>query len=149
MAQRPDDARTARRSEDTTDPNNPPNSMINEKTRSRAFWSYVGPILALFVIVGIVLIYWLSRGPVQQPNTERRQGQPIGTSGQRWPTEQSDGGFNPAPRPRGTRDELKYRGGDSKPVEGFDSADTVKPSANEQPTRDDRQPQAPEAAPTR
>lgn len=122
-----DDFQTSERYEETVDPKNPPNAIINQPTINRAFWSYVGPILALFVIAGIALLYWMSRGPVEQRPASAPGGDAIGTAGERAPDPGSPGGFEPRPRPGSTADELKVRGAtDEKPVPGFDDALTLK-----------------------
>jgi hypothetical protein len=98
---------------ETTDPRNPPNSMVSRETRRAAFWSYFGPVLALFVIVGIALIYWANRGPAPRERVD--VGDAIGTAGERSPGESSPGGFEPQGRPGSTRDELERRGAGQRP----------------------------------
>jgi hypothetical protein len=122
-----DDFRTPEQYEETVDPKNPPNSVANPATRRAAFWSYVGPILVLFAVFGIGLTYWMSNTAVH-PTADNREGQPIGTAGERSPGESTAGGSDPAPRPNNTRDELEYRGADSskKPVAGFNEELTLK-----------------------
>ena len=84
------------------DPANPPNSMIAPETRRAALLSYLGPILALFVIVGVAMIYWMNRGPDM---TDIRDEDTIGTVGR------EPGGFDPGPDPDSARDEIEFRGG--------------------------------------
>jgi hypothetical protein len=66
--------------------------------------SYLGPVVALFVIVGIALIYWGNRGPVE-PDPGGREADSIGTAGSSSP-----GGRDPGPDFDATRDELEFRG---------------------------------------
>ena len=61
MAEPRNDWGRPERYEDTVDPRNPPNSVINPHVRTTAFWAYLGPILAMFIIIGIALIYWMTR----------------------------------------------------------------------------------------
>src|SRR5688572_13556557 len=86
---------------ETVDPRNPPNSVLSPKVREAAFWVYFGPLLAICVIVGIALLYWMTR---DEPNEDVTA--PIGTAG-----EQTPGGGSPDPRPDSTSEEIKNRGG--------------------------------------
>ena len=52
------------RSDEIDDPTNPPNVLLRPENRRAALWSYLGPVIALFAIVGVALIYWVNRGPV-------------------------------------------------------------------------------------
>jgi hypothetical protein len=101
----PPRGRTPERYEDTIDPKNPPNSVTRPQVRSAAVWWYLGSVIALFVLVGIALIYWLAANPrpslTQDPQIDRA----VGTSGDTTP-----GGHDPMPRFRNTEDELKFRG---------------------------------------
>ena len=99
MAEPQNDRHTPEHYEETTDPKNPPASVVNQGVGSAALLSYLGPLLVFFVVVGLALIYWANRAPVRPDPEDQQQ---IGTSG-----------FDPAPRPDSTADELKYRGGDS------------------------------------
>jgi len=57
----------------------------------------------MFVLVGVGLILWMTAHPT--PKADAAEKQMVGTSGYRL-----DGGHNPHPQPKSTRDELKYRG---------------------------------------
>jgi hypothetical protein len=94
---------TPERYEETRNPKNPPNSVLRPQVRSAALYWYVGSILVMAVLVGVALIFWMAAHP--RPTSGGSRAQPVGTSGYRL-----DGGHNPNPRPRNTRDELKYRG---------------------------------------
>jgi hypothetical protein len=100
----PRDIRTPE-TEDTYNPQNPPNSLLRRDTRQRALMSYLGPVILLFVVAGIALIYWANRGPAA-PDRDDREQDAVGTVG----GGSKEGGFNPAPEFGTTRDELKFRG---------------------------------------
>lgn len=103
------DEHTPERYEDTRQANNPPNSMLAPSTRRAALWSYLGPVVVLFVVIGIALIYWANRGPALQERGDIEQA--VGTAGNTTP-----GGFEPQGRPESTRDEIERRGGvDTRP----------------------------------
>ena len=104
---------TPERYDETRDPHNPPNVMVNSHTRNLAFWSYVGPLLAFCAIVAVGLVYWLSRGPVAPDPGDVAESQSIGTAGERSPATDTPGGGDPAPRPNSAADEVRFRGGDS------------------------------------
>jgi len=61
MAEPRNDWARPERYEDTVDPHNPPNSVLQPNVGSTALWAYLGPIVALFIIIGIALIYWATR----------------------------------------------------------------------------------------
>jgi hypothetical protein len=88
-------------SEDPENPKNPPNSLLRLETRRRALLSYVLPVVVLFVIVGIALVYWMVRPAT--PGGDREE-YAVGTVGR------GPGGFDPAPEPGDTKDEVEFRG---------------------------------------
>jgi hypothetical protein len=90
------------RSDEITDPDNPPRVLLRPKARRAALWSYLGPVIALFVIVGVALVYWVNRGPAADAPADRGA---IGTVGR-----DSAGGGDPQPAFDSTVDELKHRG---------------------------------------
>lgn len=98
--------------EETEHPRNPPNAVVNQRARSQAFWSYMGPLIALFAILAVALIYWMGRGPGREPGNSSPS--PIGTSGaQGEPTPSPNfesGGQDPRPHPSTTREELERKG---------------------------------------
>src|SRR5215217_6319149 len=104
--QRSDD--TPRRYEETTQPQNPPNSVLNKDTRRAAVLSYFVPVVVLFVVIGIALVYW-SNQPSRSESGDRDRAE-IGTTGS------TDGGSQPEPRPDNPRDEINYRGQDLSPI---------------------------------
>ena len=93
---------TPERYEDTTDPKNPPNSIVHpHAVGSTALYWNLGAIVVILVLVGVGAIFWLAAHP-QADSTEDRV---IGTS-----SYHTEGGHDPDPRIRTTRDELKFRG---------------------------------------
>ena len=106
MPQQPiDDERSGPHYSETVAPSNPPNAVLNEPVRRAAVWTYLGLIVVFFLIIGAALLFWPgTRG--LQPADERSDPSAVGTSGDRSP-----GGFEPAPRPDDTADELEFRGG--------------------------------------
>jgi hypothetical protein len=113
MAEPQNSRHTPEQYEETTDPKNPPKSVLNPQVQKAALGSYLGVLVAFVVIVAVALLYWSTRGPAQLDPEDRDQ---IGTTGvpdgERGNRERTPGGFNPAPRPDSTIDELKYRGVD-------------------------------------
>ena len=76
--------------DETRRPENPPNSVLSKSTRRAAIGSYLGPVIVLFVIVGLGLIYWSNRGPSQPDRDTTHTG--VGTTGENGP-----GAFDPRP----------------------------------------------------
>jgi len=111
MAERRDDWNAGANYDETRDPANPPNSVLNQRARNAAFWSSFGPLIVLTIVVGLGLVYWSARGPAAPDRPERQQA--VGTSGDTTP-----GGFEPEGRPDSTRDELERRGGVDDPAQG-------------------------------
>lgn len=97
-----------RRYEETTHPKNPPNSVLNKGARRAAVWSYFAPIVVLFVVIGVGLLYWSNR-PAHS-DTKQTERSEVGTVGS------TEGGFDPHPPPSSAREEIKFRGGDLEPI---------------------------------
>lgn len=116
MAQPQDDRHMPERYEETHDPRNPPNAVINPEVRRTALRVYLGPIVVLFVVVGLGLIYWANRSPVvnDDPSEVGTTGEQIDAVGERGGGT-SPGGFDPQGRPDSTRDELERRGAGERP----------------------------------
>jgi hypothetical protein len=102
------------RDADPNAPQNPPQSVANPDVRRTALRTYLLPIVGLFLVVGLVLLYWASRPPA----TERAANQPdredahvAGTAGERNPDENSPGGSEPQRTPDSTADEIEHRTG--------------------------------------
>lgn len=110
------DNRGVQASDETTHPQNPPNSVLSKGARRAAVWSYFVPVVVLFAVIGLALVYWSN-----QPRRADVPNEPseIGTTGQ------TDGGFNPTPRPNDASDEIKYRGGDLSPVTSISGLGSV------------------------
>ena len=131
MADPLNDERMPERYEETRDPKNPPNSVANDAVRSLALKAYLGPLVALFIVIGLGLIYWANRGPVRDDDgavgtTGERAERSLDAVGERGDGD-SPGGKEPTPRPESTRDELESRGVDSKAADlpGFTAENTV------------------------
>ena len=99
---------TPRRYEETTQPQNPPNSVLNKGARRSAVLSYFVPVVVLFAFIGIVLVYWSNQPPHSKTDGPDRT--EIGTAGR------TDGGSQPEPTPGNPSDEIKYRGKDLSPI---------------------------------
>jgi hypothetical protein len=103
----PRDRHTAEQYNETRDPKNPPNSVVQPEVGRATRWGFLLPLVVLTVVAGILWVFWLSRPP-RRPDANRT-GTPteaIGTAGERTP-----GGVNPGPRPDSTKEELEFRGG--------------------------------------
>src|SRR5688572_1312245 len=92
--------------EETEDPRNPPNSVLQPEVRRTARWTFLTPIVILTVVAALAWTYFFVRGP--RPNQEVEAQGVTGTGG-----DSEAGGFNPDPTPGDTSDELKYRGAGS------------------------------------
>jgi hypothetical protein len=104
--QRSDD--TPRRYDETTAPQNPPNIMLSKETRRAAVWSYFVPVVVLFLVVGVALVYWANQPRHRGTDADDRA--EIGTTGR------TDGGFDPKPKPNNTGDEIQFRADDLTPI---------------------------------
>lgn len=95
--------------EETVDPKNPPNSVLQPAVRRATVTTFVGGIVILFLIVGAALIYWNASNRRIEPDPGLRgDSQEVGTAGERTP-----GGGSADPSAGSTRDELEFRGGDA------------------------------------
>jgi hypothetical protein len=117
MAEQGNDEGTPRRYEETTEPQNPPNSVLSKDARRATVLSYFVPIVVLFVVVGIALVYWSNQPEHSQ--TQDRDRSEIGTVGR------TDGGNQPETRPDTVRDEIQYRGNDLAPITSVDQLKDV------------------------
>jgi len=90
---------TPRRYDETTQPQNPPNSVLNRNARRAAVLSYFVPVVVLFVVIGIALVYW-SNQP-ERSRSDARDRAAVGTVGR------TDGG-QPEPKADSPREEIKY-----------------------------------------
>lgn len=101
--------------EETTDPRNPPNSVVRPAARRKAVRTYVGGIAALFLIVAALLLYWTARD--DGAGAEQPEASAVGTGGGGEPLRDGDspGGFDPQERPDSTSEELERRGAGERP----------------------------------
>jgi hypothetical protein len=97
--------------DETSQPQNPPNSIVNKGARRAFLTSYFAPLIVLFVIAGLGLIYWSNRGPSEPDRDTTHTG--VGTTGENGP-----GAFDPRPRASNTKDEIEFRGGVDDPTQG-------------------------------
>jgi hypothetical protein len=100
--------------EETTDPRNPPNSVLKPSARRGALWTYVGGIVALFLIVGAALVYWSTTDQPGDLERERPDASAVGTTGAAK-ADPGVGGFEPAPDQKSTSQELEYKGAGERP----------------------------------
>jgi hypothetical protein len=98
--------------EETTAPQNPPNSMLKERARTGWLASSLGTLLIFFIVVAAAFGWVLVRHELGKDARISPDPQAVGTSGQRL-RENSPGGFDPAPEYSRTRDELKFRGAEA------------------------------------
>ena len=105
--------------EETTAPDNPPNSVMRPAVRRAAVVTYLGGIVVLFLLVAAALAYWTVTDKRIAPRDGDLPRDPsaVGTSGERMPREGTPGRFDPAPSFDSTRGELEYRGGTERRVE--------------------------------
>jgi hypothetical protein len=100
--------------EETEHPRNPPNAVLNRNVRRAVLGSYLGPIIVLCVILGLGFAYWSRRDPGRE-HDDNRLNPSIGTTGERLKDDDrgrqlDQGGGDPAPQPKSTKDEIEYRG---------------------------------------
>lgn len=100
--------------EETTAPQNPPNSMVNPAARTGWLASSFGVLALVFLIVGAVFA-WVFVQRELGKGGRSPDSQTIGTSGAQSVRENTPGGFDPAPDPGNTRDELEFRGVGDRP----------------------------------
>ncbi len=82
------------RNPDPDAPQNPPQSVLNERVRRFALWTYLTPVVLFFVGVGIILAYWGTSSPPRQDVEEPRTQGTTGT--EREPSHaETPGGHNP------------------------------------------------------
>ena len=99
---------------ETEHPRNPPQAVTNRGARGAALRSYLGPIVVLFVILGLALLYWARRDPGRDFD-DNTLNPTTGTTGEQLKNDEparelNQGGGDPAPRPDSTQEELKDRG---------------------------------------
>ena len=98
-------------------PENPPNSVLGKSRRKAALSTYIGGLVAFFLICGMALMYWSARGTGSGEPAEGDH-RTVGTAGERSPEGgREPGGMNPDPDHDSTRDEIEFRGG-GEPSQG-------------------------------
>lgn len=102
-----------KRYDETVDPENPPNAVLRPTVRRTAVRTYLGIIVATFVIAAAGLVYWTVRDEGAAPDQEAA----TGTTGEDElvPRGETPGGFAAGPEFDSTRDELEYRGAGKSP----------------------------------
>ena len=100
--------------EETTAPQNPPNSMVRPRARSGWLASSLGTLIIVFLVFASVFAWVFVRREMGKDARISPDPQAIGTAGQRL-HEKSPGGSDPAPDHSRTRDELRYRGVEPAP----------------------------------
>lgn len=93
-----EERRTAEHAQANPD-HNPAKAELEPEVGSGSRWLYLGPVIALLVIIGIALLYWTTRDA-----RTIEQVTPVGTAG-----EATAGGGDPAPKPDNTQNELDAR----------------------------------------
>ena len=99
--------------EETTEPQNPPNSMVRPRARRGWLASSLGTVVLIFAVVAAVFTWVIVERSLGSGPLHRSDPKAIGTAGTqdgRLHDENSPGGFNPTPRPNSTADELERRG---------------------------------------
>ena len=96
--------------EETVAPENPPNAMVNREARKHWLASSVGVVAILCLIFAAGFAWILVQRELGNGRADSAIGEAEGTSGEHQAREDTPGGFDPAPRPSSTRDELEYRG---------------------------------------
>ena len=96
--------------EETVAPQNPPNAMVNREARKSWLASSVGVVAILCLIFAAGFAWILVQRELGKGRVDSSIGEAEGTSGEHQAREDTPGGFDPAPRPSSTRDELEYRG---------------------------------------
>ena len=98
--------------DETTAPQNPPQSMVRPKRRTVWLASSLGTLAAIFLVVAAAFLIMTARRALQPGPQVTPDPTAVGTSGERQPREDTPGGFNPTPPPGNTAAELKFKGED-------------------------------------
>lgn len=122
MAEPGSDKRIPPHYEDTLKRTNPPGAIVSRSTRNLVFWSYLGPIIVLFVVIGAGFAYWVwHNASAANPGNQRTYA--VGTTGVEgdygytydYKPGSGPGGYDPqnvVGSPSGTNNELHRRGAD-------------------------------------
>ena len=110
------DDEPVRRYDETEEPQNPPNSVVQPGAGRMAVATYVGGIALFFVIAAAAFLFWSASGARTAPGgSAQTDPSAVGTSGERMAREDTPGGFDPAGRPDDTQDEIAFKGGGEPP----------------------------------
>ncbi len=113
--------------EETTEPRNPPNSMVRPGARRGWLASSLGTVVLIVAVIAAVFTWVMVQRSLGSGTLRRSDPQVIGTAGTRdgrIHDENSPGGFNPAPRPGSTAEELRFRGSNQTTIADLDDATT-------------------------
>src|SRR5262244_3894842 len=86
------------------DPHNPSVVPFSLKIRSTAIYWLIGTLVAVFVVAGIVALFWAAAHPKAKDDASQ------GDLAEHFAYYSTQGGHDPIRRPPNTRAELKYRG---------------------------------------
>jgi hypothetical protein len=90
--------------DETSVPQNPPESVVNPHVRRAAVWTYMGPLIAFFIAIGAALFYFATLTP-DRPTKDESGWSVTGTSGGAAP-----GGQTPDQVPASPEQEIVERG---------------------------------------
>ena len=113
--------------EETTAPQNPPNSMVRPSARRGWLASSLGTVMLLFTVVAAVFVWVMVQRNLGSGPLHRSDPRAIGTAGtqdDRFRSDNSPGGFNPTPRPGSTADELNRRGSNETSIANLNDVTT-------------------------
>jgi len=103
--------RTDEHYEETTNPRNPPESMLRPTARTGWLLSSLGTIAVMFLVVAAAFGWVYVRHELGSQQQIYPDPKATGTSGEQQPREGTPGGFNPSDGAfSNTREELKFRG---------------------------------------
>jgi hypothetical protein len=122
MAEPRNEHRTPPHYEETLKRTNPPAALVSRSTRNLVFWSYLGPIIVLFVIIAAGFGFWIWRN-ASAANAGNQRTYAVGTTGTEGDNGYSTdykpgsgpGGYDPqnvVGSPNRTDSELHRRGAD-------------------------------------
>lgn len=122
MAEPSTDHRTPPHYDDTLKRTNPPGALVSRSTRNLVFWSYLGPIIVLFVVIAAGFGYWVWRN-ASATNPSNQRTYAVGTTGTQgdygytgdYRAGSGPGGYDPqrvVGAPNHTTNELHRRGAD-------------------------------------
>ena len=95
--------------DETSAPQNPPNSVTRPVVRTAALVTFLGGIVLVFLLVGAALLFWKATDQSTIRGDRSEDPAAVGTTGEPRSNE-APGGFNPDPSHGSTSRELEYRG---------------------------------------